>query len=252
MSLLKKHFDCTIMFMMLEDEFVRNVLREEKKYLITLENYVSNCHFFKQVLHEDVHNGVNGYKVRSLYFDTIFDDDFYNKIDGLQVRRKIRIRVYSPDDKFGLLELKQKEGNYQQKRSLKMCKKDILEMIKGNYSVLLNYDEEFAKEMYSIMTTQHYVPKVINEYTRTAFIASENNIRITFDRDIKATETSFDLFDKNLPLNYVLDPYNVVFEVKYNGFLLSYIKDIINRCDRIQTPTSKYCVARSSTIKYVF
>ena len=89
MSLLKKHFDCTIMFMMLEDEFVRNVLREEKKYLITLENYVSNCHFFKQVLHEDVHNGVNGYRVRSLYFDTIFDDDFYNKIDGLQVRRKI-------------------------------------------------------------------------------------------------------------------------------------------------------------------
>ena len=30
------------------------------------------------------------------------------------------------------------------------------------------------------------------------------------------------------------------------------IKDIINRCDRIQTPTSKYCIARSSTIKYVF
>lgn len=231
---------------------VRSVLREEKKYLITLENYISSCHFFKQVLHEDNHNGLYGYKVRSLYFDTIYDDDFYNKIDGLQVRRKIRIRIYNPNDKFGLLELKQKEGNYQQKRSLKMGRGDILEMIKGNYDVLLNYKEEFAREMYVIMKTKHYVPKSINEYTRVAFVANENNIRITFDRDIKATETSFDLFDPNLALNYVLDPYNVVFEVKYNGFLLSYIKDIINKCDRIQTPTSKYCIARSSTIKYIF
>lgn len=231
---------------------MRNVLREEKKYLITLENYISNCHFFKQVLHEDVHNGQQGYKIRSLYFDTINDDDFYDKIDGLQLRRKIRIRIYSPSDKFGLLELKQKEGNYQRKRSLKMSKKDILEMIKGNYSVLLQYEEEFAREMYAIMTTKHYVPKVINEYTRVAFVANENNIRITFDRDIKATETSFDIFDQNLALNTVLDPYKVVFEVKYNGFLISYIKDIINKCDRIQTPISKYCLARGGTIKSIY
>ena len=179
-------------------------------------------------------------------------DDFYDKIDGLQVRRKIRIRIYNTEDDFGMLELKQKEGIYQQKRSLRMSKVDILEMIKGNYGVLLAYEEEFAKEIYGIMTTQCYVPKAINEYTRVAFVASENNIRITFDRDIKATETSFDLFDPNLPLNMVFDPYNVVFEVKYNGFLLSYIKEAINRCDRIQTPTSKYCLARCSSIKYIF
>ena len=102
------------------------------------------------------------------------------------------------------------------------------------------------------MKTNHYVPKTINQYKRYAFVAKENSIRLTFDSDIRATETCFKLFDKNLVLNPVFDYNFVVFEVKYNGFLLSYIKDIINSIDKIQTPVSKYCLGRSNTIKYIY
>lgn len=58
------------------------------------------------------------------------------------------------------------------------------------------------------MTSYHYVSKTINEYTRMAFVASENNIRITFDSNIKATETSFDLFNLNchLIILYIVIP----------------------------------------------
>ena len=69
-----------------------------KKYLITYENYLKSKNYFLQVLHPDSHNKIDGYTIRSLYFDTVNDDDFYNKIDGLETRRKIRIRIYDPDD----------------------------------------------------------------------------------------------------------------------------------------------------------
>lgn len=231
---------------------MRKVLREEKKYLITLENYISANHFLSQVLHPDDHNGIDGYIIRSLYFDTLENDDFYHKIDGLEIRRKIRLRIYSPDDDFAYLELKQKQGNYQEKRSLKITKEDALRLIQQDYQVLLKQEEPFAEEMYAIMSKQHYMPKSINQYRRKAYIVNENSTRITFDSDIRATETSFDLYDKNLLLNPVFDQNHVVFEVKYNGFLLSYVKDIINSIDRIQTPVSKYCIGRTNTIKYIY
>lgn len=231
---------------------MRRVLREEKKYLITLENFVKYDFYFSQVLHRDEHSLDEGYFIRSLYFDTLNDDDFYNKVDGIAVRRKIRLRIYNPDDDFAYLELKQKDGNYQQKRSIKISKDDALQLIALNYDVLLKYNDPFANEMYVIMASNHYLPKTINEYHRKAYVAQENDTRITFDYNIESTETSFDLFAKDLKLNPVFNPNLVVFEVKYNGFLLSYIKDIINCVDKIQSPVSKYCLGRTETIKYIY
>ncbi len=231
---------------------MREVLRCEKKYLITYENYLKSKNYFLQVLHPDSHNKIDGYTIRSLYFDTVNDDDFYNKVDGLETRRKIRIRIYNTDDDFAYLEMKAKQGDYQQKKSLKLTRSDAEELIKLNYDVLLKYKEKFAKEIHGIMRTKHYVPKTINQYRRYAFVAKENSIRLTFDSDIRATESCFDLFSKDLVLNPVFNYNFVVFEVKYNGFLLSYIKDIISTVDRIQTPVSKYCLGRSSTIKYIY
>lgn len=73
---------------------MRDVLREEKKFLLNqaealkLRNYLSN------VVHTDSHNGRDGYQVRSLYFDSLSNRDFQEKEDGLELRRKFRLRVY--------------------------------------------------------------------------------------------------------------------------------------------------------------
>lgn len=234
------------------DDYLRTVMREEKKYLITYENYICSNHYLSKALKADSHNGTDGYIVRSLYFDTLDSNDFYNKVDGIEIRRKIRLRIYNPNDDFAYLELKQKQGNYQKKESLKLTKEEALRLINLEYEVLLTKEEKFALEMYTIMSSNHYVPKAINQYRRKAYVVEENSTRITFDSDIRGTETSFDLFDENLLLNPIFDQNYAVFEVKYNGFLLSYVKDLINSIDRIQTPVSKYCLARTNTIKYVY
>ena len=46
----------------------------------------------------------------------------------------------------------------------------------------------------------------------------------------------------------VLDPFHMVLEVKYNGFLLSYIKDLLNLVERSELSVSKYCLARSVSL----
>ena len=76
--------------------------------------------------------------------------------------------------------------------------------------------------------------------------AKENKIRITFDNQIVATESSFDLFDPNLNMNPVLDPYDVVMEVKFNGFLLGYIRELLNSINKSELSVSKYILARQN------
>ena len=59
-----------------------------------------------------------------------------------------------------------------------------------------------------------------------------------------------ELFSPDLNMCPVLDPFNGVLEVKYNGFLLSYIKELVNEANRSELSVSKYCLARSATMKF--
>lgn len=222
---------------------MNKVFREEKKFLISIDEFIKKSHMLSQVMVEDPHNGVHGYIIRSLYFDTMYDGDYFEKLAGVETRRKIRIRIYDPNADFAMLEMKQKQGANQLKRSLRLSRNDAVALTKGDYSPLLSYSEPFAAECYAMMTCRCYRPKTIVQYNRKAFIAKENKIRVTFDNKIAATESCFDLFSSKLNMNPVLDPFDVVLEVKFNGFLLDYIRRMINSIDRSELSVSKYVLA---------
>lgn len=222
------------------------VLRREEKYplsVIDMSNYKAK---FSAILMTDKFSKNGSYMVRSLYFDTPDDKDFFDKLKEQNLRRKIRLRIYSPYDTKAKLELKQKENIFQKKRSLTISREDAVELINSNYTVLLKYDDDFAREIYSIMCMYAYKPKSIVEYQRYALMAKENNIRLTFDSDIRATESSFDLFSENLPLNPVFPKDKIVFEVKYDKFLLGYISEIISTINVKNVTSSKYCLSRTT------
>ena len=221
------------------------VLRREEKYALKLKEALQFADQFSQILMTDAFSANGSYTVRSLYFDTIDDKDFFDKITEQNCRRKIRLRIYHPSDTKAKLELKQKENIFQKKRSLTISKEHALALIAGDFSVLLTYPEDFAAEMYAILTTECYRPKTIIEYQRRAFMARENNIRLTFDTNIVATESSFDLFSDNLSMYPVFDRNSAIFEVKYDRFLLGYISDIIGCINRRNISSSKYCLGRS-------
>lgn len=231
---------------------MNEVLRKEKKILLTIDEYYRIKEKLKKVISLDKNSKDNGYTVRSLYFDTIDDKDFESKENGLEIRRKIRLRNYGADSNFANLEMKQKQGEFQKKRSLKLSKEDAKKLIDGNNSILLKYSESFAYECYCLMNMYCYRPKAVVEYKRDAFIVKENKIRITLDHDIKATESNFDIFDNNLNQNLMMNNFFVVLEVKYDGFLLSYVKDLLKDIDKREISISKYCLGRSISKHYLF
>ena len=229
---------------------MNEVLRQEKKYLLTAADAQSFGAYLGGVMLQDEHNGPQGYSIRSLYFDTLNDGDYGDKMDGVELRRKIRLRVYSPSASFGMLEMKQKEGPYQKKRSLRLERGDACQLCRGEYEPLLKYREPFAAECYGLMRYKCYQPRTVVEYRRRAFIAKENHIRVTLDSQITATEAAWNVFDPNLVQYPVLDPFHVVLEVKFNGFLLSYIKDLVGAVNRSEFSQSKYCLARSVGLRF--
>lgn len=228
---------------------ISQVLRKEKKFLLHQQEFFCFKNQIAQVLTGDPHNGPLGYPVRSLYFDTIYDKDYFEKLDGVELRRKIRLRCYSPDSQFAMLEIKQKQGEMQLKRSLRVERDDAVRMTQGDYSPLLRYRGDqagFAMECYALMKKSCYLPKTIVEYQRMAYIAKENKIRVTFDQNIVSTESSMELFSPTLNMNPVMDRDFVVLEVKYNNFLLGYIQQMLNGADRQEVSVSKYYLARQN------
>lgn len=229
-----------------EGDGLNKVLREEKEFLISIAEFRATSGKLEKVMIQDPHNGTHGYIIRSLYYDTPYDTDYFEKAAGVELRRKIRLRIYDPRHDFAMLEMKQKQGTRQLKRSLRVSRADAIELTQGRYECLLKYHEPFAAEIYAFMKTRCYSPCTIVQYHRKAFIAKENKIRVTFDNQIVATESSFDIYSERLNMNPVLDPYDVVLEIKYNGFFLNYIQSMLSCIDKSELSVSKYVLARQN------
>ncbi len=231
---------------------MNEVLRQERKFLISLEEMYRESGLLSQVLMEDPHNRGDGYTIRSLYFDSLDDRDLQEKEDGVELRRKIRLRCYDPRGDFAVLEMKQKQGAMQLKRSLRLTRGDAGRLTRGDYSPLTLYSDPFAAECYGVMRMLQYQPRAVIEYRRRAFMARENKIRITFDHHITGTESCYDIFSPELLQSPLLNPCLVVLEVKYNGFLLSYIKDLLERHRGSELSVSKYALGRAVSKHVVF
>lgn len=223
------------------------VYRKELKYLVNLQEVYLLKPRLAQVMKTDMHNGQDGYRVRSLYFDSVLDTDFEDKVDGYDKRRKIRLRIYDTNTDVIKLEVKEKEGSLQRKRSLSVSREEAERMIKADYSFLLERPEPIAHSLYTWMVTRGYRPKCIVEYDRLAYYVEHNDTRITFDSGLRATEADLDLFHENMVLYPVSEIGTATMEVKYNGFLVTYVKQIINKSDKVQVSNSKYCRARQIT-----
>ena len=147
---------------------MNEVLRQEKKYLMNMVDMRRLSGQLRKVMLSDSHNGALGYRIRSLYFDTLYEGDYEDKLDGMELRRKIRLRLYDPQADFAMLEMKQKEGSNQKKRSLRVSREDALALTRGEYRCLLEYPDPFAAECYGLMHYRCYRPKTIVEYLREA------------------------------------------------------------------------------------
>lgn len=223
------------------------VLRNELKYIVdeASASYIRNA--LSEVLRLDPNGGSDGYVIKSLYFDTPDDSDFMDKLDGLDVRRKVRLRTYDAPDSPVKLELKEKTGKQQRKRSIILTNEEAERIQEGEYGLLLDRPGDFSKQLYLRMFCNLYRPKCVVVYRRMAYLSDYSETRITFDTELCSSETDLNVFDRNAVYWPVGDIGSITMEVKYSGVLMSVVRQVIKKCGAQQVSNSKYVLARTVT-----
>lgn len=227
------------------------VNRRELKYPIGEMDYYKVNELFKEVLTPDPNNKSYGYRIRSLYFDSLNNDDYYAKVNGEEIRKKIRLRIYDTNTDKVKLEIKRKINVSQRKETTTISREDAIALINKDYSVLLKYENNTSKSAYNIMTIGQYRPVVLVDYNRRAYIHNENNIRVTLDSDIKSNEFNFDMFNEDILMTPIVDYYNAVLEVKFDGELFCWISQALAGLDTTNRSLSKYCSSRQFFENYI-
>ena len=221
--------------------------RHELKYVISEGEYQILSRRLKSALPPDKYAAKNGgeYLIRSLYYDDPFDSCVEEKAGGIQIRDKYRIRIYNYSDASIKLERKHKDGAFIQKSSLPLSRKECDALLADNYGFLLHRPEPFARQMYGILRTKHLEPKVIVDYTREPYVYPVEDVRITFDKNIRTAMRRTDIFNPYVPTYPATDLMNsMILEVKFNRYLPTYIRSLVQMGASQHVAASKYVAAR--------
>lgn len=221
--------------------------RHELKYVINEGEYAILSQRLRMCLTQDANAARRGgeYSIRSLYFDDPYDSAVSEKADGVKVRDKFRIRIYNYSDEAIKLERKHKDGAFILKSSLRLSRAECDALLAGDMRFLLNRPEPFAGQMYGIFKTKLLRPKVLVDYEREPFVFPLEDVRITFDKNVRTGMRNTDLFNPHTPTYPVWELKNcMILEVKFNAYLSSYIRMLLQLDSALHTAASKYVLCR--------
>lgn len=215
--------------------------RHEFKHEIGYCDMLSLRSRLSAVMQQDPH-AINGrYKIRSLYFDNLDDKALLEKVNGVDRREKFRLRCYNSDTSLIFLEKKIKVNGLCRKEQTVVTASQAEKMITGGdfnagEDELLN-DFKFKTE------TQGLRAKTIVDYTREPFVFPVGNVRVTMDYNIRTGMNCTDFFDSDCVTVPAGDA-PIILEVKWDEFLPSVIRDIVQLPGTHTSAFSKYAVCR--------
>ncbi len=217
--------------------------RHEWKHEINYSDMLILRQRLKTVMKPD-ENAVDGkYFIRSLYFDNISDKALREKIDGVNCREKFRIRYYNSDTSLIHLEKKSKINGLGNKQSANLSAEEAQKIVDGDLDWMIDCDRPLVQELYSKMMSQGLRPKTIVDYIREPFIFSAGNVRVTLDYDIRTGLYCTDFLNTDC-ITIPAGNAPIILEVKWDEFLPSVIRDIVQLESRRTSAFSKYAVCR--------
>ena len=225
---------------------IRNIpLRHELKYHITPAEMTVLRGVLRPLMQLDPNgNERNEYHIRSLYFDTINDDALEEKIAGVGNRKKYRIRIYNFSDRVIKLECKSKYGDLISKQSVTIPRDLAEQLIAGDPEGLQRMRHPLFHDVFREMRTRLLRPAVIVDYVREAYIHPAEEVRITFDKQLRTGLYSSDMFNPGLPTYPVFDDPVEILEVKFDEFLPSYLQSVLSGITAQRSAVSKYVWCR--------
>ena len=228
-------------------------LRHELKFFISPIQYQVLSRTLKATLSPDPNGDENNqYHIRSLYFDTAYDSALYDKINGTANRDKYRIRIYNFSDQMIRLECKSKFRDLISKRSVRITRDLAEQLISADPTGLESTASGLVSDTFREMRTNLLHPVVIVDYLREAYLHPAEEVRITFDMQLRSGLNSVDMFNPYLPTVPPFDHDEIILEVKYNQVLPPYIANLLTyalRDGACRSAISKYVYCRRFEFK---
>lgn len=214
--------------------------RVEDKYICsTIELYMLQQRIGSVLKADSNESHPQGYSIISLYFDDMQDTCLWDTLDGVEFRDKYRIRIYNNSLDTIKLEVKSKKDSRILKKSKTITKEQMNRLIRGEcIEDSLSMDDP-ATLFNLAINTRGLRPKVIVAYERKAYIYEPGNTRITFDRNVRASDRVYDFGQKSITYD-ILREYPDVLEVKYDEFIPDFVLQLLELGNMQQTAYSKY------------
>lgn len=217
-----------------------NGLRYENKYFISRAAYAQLKTRIAAGLETDRHalNSDGRYWIRSLYFDDYAQSGLLDKVEGVEKREKFRIRFYNGDDSFIRLEAKQKLGQMTRKLSAPLTREQTEQILRGDIWWMLNSEHPLIRNFYLKLRTRLLRPAVIVDYDREPYVFED--VRITFDMDLRGGVYNYDIFDKDLFTVSAMPSDRIILEVKYDEQLPYAVRKLLGTIPMARSAISKY------------
>lgn len=165
--------------------------RVEKKFVLTRKQYETVLPIVEEKLDRDAYGQ---YTISNLYYDTPIYDLVRRSIEKPVYKEKFRIRSYGvpgPEDKV-FAEIKKKYQGIVYKRRIADTYEEVEAFIRGRKE--LAADSQIQREIQWFLHMYKPEAKVFIGYDRTAFAGrAGEDIRVTFDENIRYRETDLDL-----------------------------------------------------------
>jgi hypothetical protein len=218
--------------------------RAEDKYNCSLNELYILQRRLEGVLKADSNESCpDGYSIISLYFDDLRDTCLYDTLDGVEIRDKYRIRIYNNSLDTIKLEVKSKKDSRILKKSKTITREEMDKLIRGECIEDSASVDDPATLFNLAIRTGGLRPKVIVAYERKAYVFGPGNTRITFDRNVRASNRIEDFGSASVSYDF-LKEYENVLEVKYDEFIPGFLLQLLELGNLQQTSYSKYQLCR--------
>lgn len=218
--------------------------RHEWKHEINVSDIVMLRQRLRTVMQVDPYAVDGKYEIRSLYFDTPSDKALREKIDGVDRREKFRLRYYNKDISRIYLEKKTKRNGLGNKQSTSMSSDEVQSILENYCRWMMDSGRPLLEELYCKMKFQRLRPRTIVDYTREPFIYAPGNVRVTLDHHIRTGLYGIDFLNPEAVTIPAGDA-PAILEVKWDTFLPSIIRDLVQLEGRHTSAFSKYAACRS-------
>ena len=218
--------------------------RAEDKYLCSERDMLLLESRLKVVMKPDPYVGGKPYRITSLYFDDPADSHWLDTEDGESYRKKYRIRYYDNSPDVIKLEVKYKAFNRVMKKSVTIHREDAARLIAGNCIDDPEPSMDSPVTLFNLAMRERLIrPRVVIDYMRDAYTFAPGNVRITFDRNIRAGSNTDRFLDGGCTYTALRDADRIL-EVKYDEFLPGFIAGLLETGNMNQSAYSKYQLGR--------